>query len=73
MHDSASLYRKFNFEKAISLTNELDDTIKDYQNKIKTDAVKGMISYHIYAILAEIYEIIETLYFLNNEYFKDKY
>jgi len=72
LEKSASIYRKFNFEKIISLTNEISQTIKDYQEDIKHKELKNnLISCNIYPILLEIYEIIEILFFLNQDYFKD--
>ncbi|MBI2449226.1 AbrB/MazE/SpoVT family DNA-binding domain-containing protein [Candidatus Pacearchaeota archaeon] len=70
--ESISLCRKFNFEKITSLIKELNESIKNYQEEIKKQETKStLISFNIYSILLEIYEIIEILFFLNHTYFKE--
>ncbi len=66
-----SVYRKFDIKKFVSLTNELDSLRKDNEEKIKKHEVRGIISYSTYSILVELNELVETLYFLNYDYFKD--
>lgn len=70
IEESASVYRKFDFDKIKSLTKELDETISSYEDKIKKGK-ENLISYNLYSIFLELYEIIEKLYFLNYDYFKD--
>jgi len=70
--ESASVYRKFDFDKIKSLTKELDETISAYEAKIKKSKGKeNLISYNLYSIFLELYEMIEKLYFLNYDFFKD--
>lgn len=68
-----SLYKKFDFDKITKTTNNLLKEIKDYEKNIRQSKEKtNLISYAVYSILLEIYELIETIYFLNHDYFKDK-
>ncbi|HJX50365.1 MAG TPA: hypothetical protein VJ438_02795, partial [Candidatus Nanoarchaeia archaeon] len=72
IEESSSIYRKFDFDKIKSLTKELDETIKSYEYKIrKSKGKENLVSYNLYSIFLELYEIIEKLYFLNYDYFKE--
>lgn len=75
LNEIASLYRKFDYERIIHLTKEVENEIESYEDKIKRNW-GGLISHNVSAILTDIYEIIELLYFLNYDYFatdnKDK-
>lgn len=66
-----SIYGKFNIAKLTNLTNELNNLMRNYEEKIKNHEVKGIISYNAYSILIELNELIETLYFFNYDYFKE--
>jgi len=72
--ESVSLYRKFDYQKIILLTREIDSNLKEYENRIQSGTIRGtLFSYYAYSILAEIYEIVEILFFLNNECFKNNF
>jgi len=62
---SASLYRKFDMEKAKELTREIHNFIVDFEKNIQ-----GLMSYQIYSILSGIYELMEIILFLNYNAFK---
>jgi len=67
-----SLYRKFDFEKSVILVKNLDEAIKDYEKKVlNKKQASSHTSYITYSILTELYESIETIFFLNYDYFKD--
>src|SRR3989344_4527325 len=64
-----SLYLKFKYEKLIDLTKNVEKAISDYEREFKSKG--NLINYNLYSLLIDIYEIVEKLYFLNSEYFKD--
>jgi len=77
IEESASLYRKslinkFNIREIISLTNKIHSTIKDYKNKINNKKINSSISHNLYPIFLELYEIIEILFFLNQDNFRER-
>ncbi len=69
---SASLYRKFDFEKLIQLTKEIYGTKEEYQEKLIKNKIKNSaISHNIYSIFLELYQIAELIFTLNHEFFRD--
>ncbi len=73
IESSASLYRKFDFEKLIQLTNEIYETKEEYQEKLRKNKIKNsLISHNIYSIFLELYQISELIFTLNHEFFRDE-
>ena len=69
---SASLYRKFDFDGLIILTNELYETIDEYKDKLRKNKLKNsLVSHNIYSIFLELYQIAELIFTLNHEFFRD--
>jgi phosphate uptake regulator len=69
---SASLYRKFDFEKIISLTREINETINEYQEKLRKNKIKNsLVSHNIYSIFLELYQVAELIFSLNHKFFKE--
>ncbi len=67
------LIRKFDFERITSLTQEISQAIKTYEKTITAHKIKtSLVSYAVYSLLLEIYELIEILYALHHDYFRDK-
>jgi hypothetical protein len=70
---SASLSRKFDFEKIILLSEEIYEITDEYKDKLRKNKIKNsLISHNIYSIFLELYQIVELIFSLNHEIFKDK-
>ncbi|MBS3092666.1 hypothetical protein J4466_04570 [Candidatus Pacearchaeota archaeon] len=70
---SSSLYRKFDFEKLIQLTNEVYETIDEYKDKLRKNKLKNsLVSHNVYSIFLELYKIGELIFNLNHEFFRDE-
>lgn len=70
---ATSLCRKFDMGKARSFVIELKEEIDAYEKSIKEGKIKASIeSYQVYSILLELFDMSETIYFLNHEVFKEK-
>ena len=70
IEESASIYRKFNILKIQEMAKEIHKSIKEYEEEISKEKFKhSLITYNIHEILLEIYELIEILYSLNQDFF----
>jgi phosphate uptake regulator len=71
--NSASLCRKFDSEKLIQLTKEIYETINEYNEKLRKNKLKNsLISHNIYSIFLELYKVVELIFSLNHEFFREK-
>jgi phosphate uptake regulator len=70
---SASLSRKFDFEKIILLSQEIYEVTEEYKDKLRKNKIKNsLVSHNIYSIFLELYQITELIFTLNHEFFIDK-
>ena len=67
----SSIYRKFDSKKITQLTKQLKEQTKKYEEHINKNKT-NLISYNTYAIMLGLMELIEKIYFLNHEHFREK-
>lgn len=72
LRETASLQRKFELGKIILLTKKMESITKDYEKFIGAKKKVDLYSYDIYFIIKETYELIEIIYCLNYDYFREK-